>query len=58
MKEYKRVRAKENDRGYLVEIAGTMKDNGQFSFSPNEQLDAAQKIVEALFGKKAEIRFL
>ncbi len=58
MKEYKRVRAKENDRGYLVEITGTMKDNGQFSFNPDERIEVAQKILEALFDKKFEIRIL
>ena len=58
MKEYKRVRAKENDRGYWVGITGTMKNNGEFSFSPNEQIEAAKHIIEALFNKKVEIRFL
>ena len=58
MKEYRQVRAHENDRGYLVEIAGTLKDNGQFSFNPNEPLEAAKKLVEALINKKVEIRIL
>lgn len=58
MKEYKRVRAKENDRGYLVEITGTIRDNGQFSYNPQEPVEAATKIVEALLGKKVEIRIL
>ena len=55
-KEQRRIRAHQNDRGWLVEIAGTTKDNGQFSYSPTEGLKALEKLAAALLDQHVEIR--
>lgn len=56
MKDYKRLRVHENDRGWLLEIRGTIKDNGKFSYAPNEGLEMARKLVEAILDLKVEIK--
>ncbi len=58
MKDRKRIRCHENDRGWLLEIAGTLKNDGEFSFNPNEGLEMIKKMAEAILDKKLEIREL
>lgn len=51
----KKIRLHDNERGYVLEIAGTMKSDGEFSYLPTETLVMLEKIGEALLEKKVKV---
>ncbi len=55
MSEQKVLRIHTNDRGYVLQIRGTLRDNGEFSFGPLEANEMLVKLAEALLDRHVEV---
>ena len=52
---YPKIKFWKNDRGWVLEIRGTLKHDGQFSYNPEEALVMLAKVAEAAIDKKVDV---
>lgn len=51
----KEIKIRTNERGFVLEINGTSKFNGEHSYSPLEDYEMLERVCEVLLNKKVKI---